>query len=68
MTTGKIDDAQAYLRSIPFAIYSLAELCTKPGSYEREIANRVAKSVRSDIDRAIELLTIVKEEVCQIKK
>ena len=45
-----------YLQNIPFAVTSMAELCTEPGSYQREVARRVAASVRADIERAIELL------------
>jgi hypothetical protein len=45
-----------YLRRIPFAVASMVALCTQQGSYEREAAQRIYESVRSDIERAIEML------------
>jgi len=50
-----------YLRNIPFSVESIAELCTKPGSYEREVARRVAQAVRCDIDRVIAMLEAQKK-------
>lgn len=57
-TAGPID----YLRRIPFAVASIAELCTKPGSYEKELVERVYKSVRADVERAIELIQAAEKE------
>lgn len=41
----------AVIRRIPFAVASLVDTCTKPGSCEREIIQRVYDSIRADVDR-----------------
>lgn len=48
--------AEDVLKRIPFAVSSVAEKCTERGSYEREIANRVAAAVRHDIEWCLERL------------
>lgn len=55
-------DAIDYLRRIPFAVASVSELCTSPGSYAREVSQRVYQSVRADIEKAIALIEQEKKE------
>jgi len=57
------------LQQIPFALTSLVEVCTNPGTYQRELARRTARQIENELNtiiRALQARGIKSDEKVQI--